>query len=69
MNRIVWILAASYVALGTGLFYGLAIDSATVSLAAVAMLALLAVPQRLLLSLTRGGRRLPRPQRATRNGS
>ena len=69
MNRIVWLLAASYVALGTGLFDGLAIDSATVSLTAAAMLALLAVPQRLLLSLTRGGRRRPRPERAPRNDS
>ena len=67
MNRIVWLLAASYVALGTALFYGLAIDSTTVTLAAAAVLALLAVPQWLLLSL--GGRRPPRPDRAPRNRS
>lgn len=65
MNGIVWILAASYVALGTALFYGLAIDSTSVSLTAAGLLALLAVPQWLLLSRT-GGR--PRsPEQTPRN--
>ncbi|WP_126662801.1 hypothetical protein [Haloterrigena salifodinae] len=65
MNRLVWLLAASYVALGTVLFYGLAIDSATVVLGATALLALLGVPQWLLLS--RGGGRTRTPERAPRN--
>ncbi|ELZ14943.1 hypothetical protein C477_19412 [Haloterrigena salina JCM 13891] len=63
MNRIVWLLATSYVALGTALFYGLAIDSATVVLGAAALLALLGVPQWLLLS--RGGRRTRTPRNRT----
>lgn len=50
MNGIVWILVASSVALGTALFYGLAIESATVFLTAAGLLALLAVPQWLVLS-------------------
>ncbi|WP_339104679.1 hypothetical protein [Haloterrigena salinisoli] len=65
MNRIVWILATSYVALGTALFYGLAIDSAAVSLGAAALLALLGVPQWLLLSRT--GSRVRTPGRTPRN--
>ncbi|WP_049941590.1 hypothetical protein [Haloterrigena turkmenica] len=65
MNRLVWLLATSYVALGTALFYGLAIDSTTVFLGAAALLALLGVPQWLLLSRTGGRTRTP--ERAPRN--
>lgn len=65
MNRIVWLLATSYVALGTALFYGLAIGSPTVSLVAAAVFVVLAGPQWLLLSRT--GDRVRTPGRTPRN--
>lgn len=64
MKQFVWILAASYVVFGAGLFYGLAIGSTTLSLAAGALLALLAVPQWIVLS--RGDRRTREPGRVPR---
>ena len=70
MNRIVWILAASYVALGAALFYGLAVESTTVFLTAGGLLALLAVPQWLLLSgRKRRHRRSTDSERLPRNRS
>lgn len=50
MNRLVWMLAALYVALGAGLFYGLAIDSTRMFLTVGGVLVLLALPQWFLLS-------------------
>ncbi|WP_226480808.1 hypothetical protein [Natrinema amylolyticum] len=66
----VWILVATYVALGTALFYGLAVESTTVFLTAAGLLALLAVPQWLLLSgrKRRHGRSTD-PERLPRNQS
>ncbi|WP_246998648.1 hypothetical protein [Halosolutus gelatinilyticus] len=50
MIRIVWLLVVLYVALGTGLFYSLAIGSTTKFLALAGAFAFLAILQRSLLS-------------------
>ncbi|WP_436347429.1 hypothetical protein [Natronorubrum sp. FCH18a] len=61
MNQFVWILAVSYVVLGAGLFYGLAIGSTTLFLAAGGLLAVLAIPQWVILSKYGGRAREPVP--------
>ncbi|ELY47894.1 hypothetical protein [Natronorubrum bangense] len=50
MTQFVWILVVSYIALGTGLVYGLAIGSPTLFLAAGGLFAVLAVSQRIVYS-------------------
>ncbi|ELY42911.1 hypothetical protein [Natronorubrum tibetense] len=61
MNQLVWVLAVLYVVLGAGLFYGLAIGSGTLALAAGGLLAALAVPQWIVLSRADGRTRNPGP--------
>lgn len=67
MKRIVWVLVATYVGLAAGLFYSLAIEAPDLFLLLAALLLVLAVPQRLLLS--RRGGRLPDAESTSRDRS
>lgn len=64
MIRFVWVLVVSYVALGAGLFYSLAIESTALFVATATLLVLVATPQWYLLSRynrrTRGRDEVPR---------
>ncbi|WP_440766058.1 hypothetical protein [Natronorubrum sp. DTA7] len=61
MNQLVWVLVVLYVVLGAGLFYGLAIGSTTLALAAGGLLAILAVPQWIVRSRDESRTRNPGP--------
>ncbi|WP_137289527.1 hypothetical protein [Natronorubrum halophilum] len=50
MKRFVWVLVVLYVVLGSGLFYGLAVESPTLFVATGGVLVSLALPQWYLLS-------------------
>ncbi len=61
MNQFVWILVVSYVVLGAGLIYALAIGSTTLFLAAGGLFAVLAVSQRIVSSSADGRTADPGP--------
>ncbi|WP_121742149.1 hypothetical protein [Natronorubrum halophilum] len=59
MKRFVWVLVVSYVVLGSGLFYSLALESPTLFVATGGLLVSLALTQWYLLSRYNGRARDP----------